>query len=155
MFNLVMLFIVIAGAINWFIIGVFQFDVIAGIFGSQSVFMSRFFYTLIGFASFWILLLLLIKKGKLDFSKNKNIKNKFKNLDAQNPNQTNNKDINQTNQDSENNMYKNNTENGINNDLDIREESNKQDMKEENNNMADDNTSGDINKNKDIIFVQV
>lgn len=67
MFNLILMLILIAGAINWFIIGVFQFDIIAGLFGSQSVFLSRFVYTLIGIAGLYILLLLGIKKGNLDF----------------------------------------------------------------------------------------
>ena len=66
MFNLIMLFIAISGTISWLIIGVFQFDVIAGIFGSQSMFLSRFIYTIWGLAGIYILLLSGIKKGQLN-----------------------------------------------------------------------------------------
>ncbi len=75
MFNLIVLLVLIAGAINWFVIGVFQFDIIAGLFGSQSVFLSRFVYTLIGLAGLWILFLLGIKKGNINVGK-KNKKKK-------------------------------------------------------------------------------
>ena len=65
MFNFIILIIVIVGAINWFCIGVFQFDLIAGIFGTQAHFASRFIYTVIGLAGFWLLAYTLIKKGQL------------------------------------------------------------------------------------------
>ena len=63
MFNFIVLLIVIFGAINWFAIGVFQFDLVAGIFGYQSAFPSRFVYTIIGIAGFWSLFATLFKKG--------------------------------------------------------------------------------------------
>ena len=65
MFNFISLIIIIVGAINWFCIGVFQFDLIAGIFGTQSHFFSRFIYTIIGLAGLWFLAYTLIKKGQL------------------------------------------------------------------------------------------
>lgn len=65
MFNFIVLLIVIFGSLNWFAIGVFQFDLIAGIFGSQSVFFSRFVYTVIGLAGFWSLFVTLFKKGNV------------------------------------------------------------------------------------------
>ena len=77
MFNFIMLIIVIAGALNWFSIGMFQFDLIAGIFGTQAHFGSRFLYTIIGIAGIWLLIYATVKKGKLillqpkDKSKNK------------------------------------------------------------------------------------
>lgn len=74
MFNFVTLMIIIGGALNWFCIGVFQFDIIAGIFGTQSHFFSRFVYTVIGLAGFWILLVSLVKKGQLSLWKRKSKK---------------------------------------------------------------------------------
>ena len=65
MFNFISLIAIIIGAINWFCIGVFQFDIIAGIFGTQSHFFSRFIYTLIGLLGIWFLIYTLIKKGQL------------------------------------------------------------------------------------------
>jgi len=65
MFNFIALLIVISGSLNWFAIGVFQFDLVAGIFGSQSVFFSRFVYTVIGLSGFWSLFVTLFKKGNV------------------------------------------------------------------------------------------
>lgn len=40
--------LVIIGAINWGLIGIFQFDLVASIFGGQEAFLSRVIYTLVG-----------------------------------------------------------------------------------------------------------
>lgn len=38
----------IIGAINWGLIGLFQFDLVATLFGGQSAFLSRVIYALVG-----------------------------------------------------------------------------------------------------------
>lgn len=43
----IVLTLVIIGAINWLLIGLFNFDLVATIFGTMSVF-SRIIYTLVG-----------------------------------------------------------------------------------------------------------
>lgn len=53
------------GGINWLCIGLFQFDLIAGIFGSQANFVSRFLYMIIGLAAIISLIALPINKGKI------------------------------------------------------------------------------------------
>src|SRR5690554_2821514 len=40
--------LVIIGAINWGLIGLFQFDLVAAIFGGQDAGLSRIIYTLVG-----------------------------------------------------------------------------------------------------------
>lgn len=65
MFNLVAHLIVMFGGINWFCIGLFQFDIIAGIFGSQAHFVSRFLYCIIGICAIYSLIALPIKKGRI------------------------------------------------------------------------------------------
>lgn len=40
--------LVIIGAINWGLIGLFRFDLVAGIFGGQGAALSRVIYTLVG-----------------------------------------------------------------------------------------------------------
>lgn len=40
--------LVIIGAINWGLIGLFQFDLVAAIFGGQDAALSRVIYTLVG-----------------------------------------------------------------------------------------------------------
>ena len=46
--------LVIVGALNWLLIGLFDFNLVAMIFGSVS-FISRTIYTLVGLASLWII----------------------------------------------------------------------------------------------------
>ncbi|MBR1891429.1 MAG: DUF378 domain-containing protein [Clostridia bacterium] len=45
--------LVIIGALNWFMIGVFAIDVVALIFGSMGV-VSRIIYALVGVAGLWV-----------------------------------------------------------------------------------------------------
>jgi hypothetical protein len=40
--------LVIIGAVNWGLIGLFQFDLVASLFGGQGVFLSRLVYGLVG-----------------------------------------------------------------------------------------------------------
>ena len=46
------LVLVIIGAINWGLIGLFGFDLVATLFGSMSI-ISRIVYTLVGIAGLW------------------------------------------------------------------------------------------------------
>ena len=42
------LVLVVVGALNWGLIGLFQFDLVAALFGGQAAPMSRVVYTLVG-----------------------------------------------------------------------------------------------------------
>ena len=44
------LFLTIIGAINWGLIGFFQFDLVASLFGGQDSMLSRIIYSLVGIA---------------------------------------------------------------------------------------------------------
>ncbi len=44
------LLLVIIGALNWLLVGLFQFDLVASLFGGQSSMLSRIVYTLVGIA---------------------------------------------------------------------------------------------------------
>ena len=70
MFNLIMFLIVEVGALDWLCIGLFQFDFIAGLFGSQAHFVSRFLYVIVGLAAVYLLIYASAKKGKMDFAIN-------------------------------------------------------------------------------------
>ncbi|MFD1780616.1 DUF378 domain-containing protein [Fredinandcohnia salidurans] len=50
--------LVIIGAINWGLIGFFQFDLVAAIFGGQDSILSRIIYSLVGLAGLYSLMLL-------------------------------------------------------------------------------------------------
>ena len=54
----VALILAIIGGINWGSIGLFQFDIVAWIFGGQDSVMSRIIYTLVGIAAVWCISLL-------------------------------------------------------------------------------------------------
>ena len=56
--------LVCVGSINWFCIGILQFDFVAGIFGSQSNVFSRLIYTLVGVASVIVIANFIMNKGK-------------------------------------------------------------------------------------------
>lgn len=49
--------LVIIGAINWGLIGFFQFDLVAAIFGGQAAILSRIIYALVGLAGLWCIML--------------------------------------------------------------------------------------------------
>lgn len=44
----VALLLVIVGAVNWGLVGLFQFDLVAALFGGQTAPLSRIVYTLVG-----------------------------------------------------------------------------------------------------------
>ena len=46
------LILIIIGAINWGLIGVFKFDLVAAIFGQMSA-ISRIIYALVGISGLW------------------------------------------------------------------------------------------------------
>jgi len=54
--------LVIIGAINWLLVGLFQFDLVAFIFGGQGALLSRVIYTLVGLCGLWCIKLLFSKK---------------------------------------------------------------------------------------------
>lgn len=53
------LVLIIIGAINWGLIGLFRFDLVATIFGEMSV-LSRIVYALVGISGLWGIKLLLV-----------------------------------------------------------------------------------------------
>ena len=58
--------LVIIGAVNWLLVGLFQFDLVAAIFGSAAAVASRIVYSIIGLAGLWCIMLLT---KPLDFDK--------------------------------------------------------------------------------------
>lgn len=55
------LILVIIGALNWLLIGVFGFDAVGAIFGGQMALFSRIIYTIVGLAGIWCITLLFNK----------------------------------------------------------------------------------------------
>ena len=58
MFDKLALILTIVGALNWGSIGIFQFDLVAALFGGPGAVMSRIIYTLVALAVIWCISLL-------------------------------------------------------------------------------------------------
>ena len=58
MMDKIALILVIIGAVNWALIGIFQFDLVGYLFGGQSAMLSRIIYTVVGAAGLWCISLL-------------------------------------------------------------------------------------------------
>jgi len=58
MMNRVALILVILGALNWGLVGLFQFDLIAYTFGGYAATFSRIIYTLVALGGIWSIALL-------------------------------------------------------------------------------------------------
>lgn len=52
------LLLVIVGALNWGLIGLFRFDLVASLFGGQASLLSRIVYSLVGIAGVYCISLL-------------------------------------------------------------------------------------------------
>jgi len=52
------LILVIIGALNWGLIGLFQFDLVASLFGGHDAILSRIIYSLVGLAGLFAITLL-------------------------------------------------------------------------------------------------
>jgi len=65
MLDRISLILVVIGALNWGSIGLFQFDIVAWIFGGQGAVVSRIIYTLVALAGIWCLSLLFRENAVL------------------------------------------------------------------------------------------
>ena len=61
--NITALILVIIGALNWGSIGLFQFDLVAWLFGGQDNIVSRVIYALVGLAGLWCISLLFRERN--------------------------------------------------------------------------------------------
>ena len=54
--NVLTLVLVVVGALNWGLVGLFQFDLVAGLFGGQDAALSRIVYALVGISGIYQIL---------------------------------------------------------------------------------------------------
>lgn len=66
--NVITLVLVIVGGLNWGLVGLAQFDLVAALFGGQESALSRLVYILVGLSALWQ----LIPLGK-SFSKSEHV----------------------------------------------------------------------------------
>ena len=70
--NLVTLILVIVGGLNWGLVGAFDFDLVAAIFGDGSA-LSRLVYVLVGLSALWQIMPLMkaFQVGEVDAEANR------------------------------------------------------------------------------------
>ena len=56
----------IIGCVNWGLVGIFQFDLVAWLFGGQGSVISRIIYPLVGLAGLWCISLLFRRFRRMD-----------------------------------------------------------------------------------------
>jgi uncharacterized membrane protein YuzA (DUF378 family) len=62
------LFLIIIGALNWGSVGIFRFDVVSYLFGTNSS-VSRVIFTIVGLAGIWCISLLFREREVADRSR--------------------------------------------------------------------------------------
>ena len=68
--NIIALIIMIIGCLNWFLVGVFSWNLVTWIFG-VGIF-TRIIYAIVGLAAIWMLVQLCLRRTRL-FSRDENI----------------------------------------------------------------------------------
>jgi uncharacterized membrane protein YuzA (DUF378 family) len=58
--TLIALVLVIVGGLNWLLVGLFEFDLVAALFDGQTALLSRIVYVLVGLSALWLLVRLPI-----------------------------------------------------------------------------------------------
>ena len=56
----------IIGSLNWGLVGIFKFDLVAWLFGGSGALLSRVVYTLVGLAGLWCISFLFRRKAVMD-----------------------------------------------------------------------------------------
>ena len=62
--DMIALILSIIGSLNWGLVALFKFDLVAWLFGGQGAIISRIVYTLVGAAGLWCISLLFRRKGQ-------------------------------------------------------------------------------------------
>ncbi|MDB5664535.1 DUF378 domain-containing protein [Cypionkella sp.] len=63
-FDIITQILLIVGGLNWLLVGLFQFDLVAAIFGGQTALLSRAIYVIVGLCAIWQLIRLPAMMGK-------------------------------------------------------------------------------------------
>jgi uncharacterized membrane protein YuzA (DUF378 family) len=52
---MIALILLIVGGLNWLLVGLLEFDLVAAIFGGQTAVLSRIVYIVVGLSAIWVL----------------------------------------------------------------------------------------------------
>lgn len=110
MLTIIAFILTILGTINWFLIGLLQYDFVAGIFGFQASILSRLIYIIVGISGIFLVFKLFKGKGTIAVFSRRNKKDLQKNLEKiGQPKEQTNVEVSKENykEDSFNDMKKN------------------------------------------------
>ncbi len=68
MLDKIALFLLIVGGVNWGLIGIFQFDLVAFLFGGAGAVISRIIYVLVAVSAVWCISLFFRNNDMMDVS---------------------------------------------------------------------------------------
>lgn len=80
MLTIIAFILTMLGSINWLMVGLLQYDFVAGIFGYQSSILSRIVYIIVGVASLFLIYKLIKGKGTLAVFSFRNKNDLMKNI---------------------------------------------------------------------------
>ena len=63
--NRISLVLVVIGALNWLLVGLMKFDLVAALFGGVDSAVSRIIYTLVGLAGIWTINLFFRSRAEI------------------------------------------------------------------------------------------
>ena len=66
MLDRICLVLAIIGCLNWGMVGLFEFDLVAWIFGGTTAILSRIIYTIIALAGIWCISLLFRERNAVE-----------------------------------------------------------------------------------------
>lgn len=69
--NIVSLILVVIGALNWGLIGIFNFNLVTAIFGVYPSILTVIVYILVAVAAIWLVISLIMASGRLLFCTNR------------------------------------------------------------------------------------
>ena len=79
MLTFIAFLLTIAGCVNWLLIGLLQYDFVAGLFGYQASMFSRICYIIIGIGCLYLIIRIIANKGSVKVWEKKKVKKEEKN----------------------------------------------------------------------------
>ncbi len=88
MITIIAFLLTLIGSANWLMIGLLQYDFVAGIFGYQASILSRIIYIIVGASSLFLVFKLVKGKGTLNILSKRNKKDLASKIDKNNEEKT-------------------------------------------------------------------
>ena len=83
MITFIAFLVTLAGSVNWLLIGLLQYDFVAGMFGYQASIFSRLCYILVGVSAMYLIIRIIANRGTFKIYERKHKKEKSYHNDEQ------------------------------------------------------------------------